>query len=58
MAKTSRADDGKDRLENGNYIEDTGNHFVYILDKDGKPLESALITMKSTQKRNLNFGTQ
>ena len=51
MSQTSRADDGKDRLENGNYIEDTGNHFVYILDKDGKPLESALITMKSTQKK-------
>jgi len=51
MQKTSRADDGKDRLESGNYIEDTGNHFVYILDKDGKPLESALITMKSTQKK-------
>ena len=51
MRNTSRGDDGKDRLENGNYIEDTGNHFVYILNKDYEPIESALITMKSTQKK-------
>ena len=51
MNKTNRADDGKDRLENGHYIEDTGNHFVYILDKNFNPIESALITMKSTQKK-------
>tara|TARA_R100000742_G_C4279566_1_gene104517 strand:- start:4978 stop:5775 length:798 start_codon:yes stop_codon:yes gene_type:complete len=51
MNKTNRGDDGKDRLENGNYIEDTGNHFVYILDKDFQPIETALITMKSTQKK-------
>jgi hypothetical protein len=51
MRKTSRSDDGKDRLENGNYVEDTGNHFVYILDKNYAPVETALITMKSTQKK-------
>ena len=51
MSQTSRGDDGKDRLENGNYIEDTGNHFVYILDKDYLPVETALISMKSTQKK-------
>ena len=51
LRQTSRGDDGKDRLENGNYIEDTGNHFVYILNKDYEPVESALITMKSTQKK-------
>lgn len=51
LAQTSRGDDGKDRLPSGNYIEDTGNHFVYILDKDYNPKETALIAMKSTQKK-------
>ena len=51
LSQTNRGDDGKDRLENGNYVEDTGNHFVYILDKDYNPVETALITMKSTQKK-------
>jgi len=51
LSKTVRGDDGKDRLENGNYIEDTGNHFVYILNEKFEPVETALITMKSTQKK-------
>jgi len=51
LSKTHRGDDNKDRLENGNYIEDTGNHFVYILDKNFQPVEQALIAMKSTQKK-------
>ncbi len=51
MSQTSRGDDGKDRLPNGNYVEDTGNHFVYILDENLNPLETALISMKSTQKK-------
>jgi hypothetical protein len=51
MSQTNRGDDGKDRLENGNYVEDTGNHFVYVLDKDYIPVETALISMKSTQKK-------
>ena len=51
LSQTTRGDDGKDRLSNGNYIEDTGNHFVYILDQDYRPKETALIAMKSTQKK-------
>jgi hypothetical protein len=51
LAQTTRGDDSKDRLPSGNYIEDTGNHFVYILDKDYNPKETALIAMKSTQKK-------
>jgi len=51
MRDTKRGEDNKDRLPNGNYIEDTGNHFVYILDKDYNPIETALIAMKSTQKK-------
>ena len=51
MSKTTRGADNKDRLENGNYVEDTGNHFVFILDENYNPIEQALITMKSTQKK-------
>ena len=50
MSKTTRGADNKDRLENGNYVEDTVNHFVYILDEDYNTMEHALITKKSTQK--------
>ena len=32
-------------------MEDTGNHFVFILDKNLVPMEQALIAMKSTQKK-------
>ena len=43
--------DKKDYLPNGNYVEDTGNHFCYIVDeKTYEPLESVLITMKMSQK--------
>ena len=51
MSETTRGADNKDRLPNGNYIEDTGNHFVFILDENYHPVEQALITMKSTQKK-------
>ena len=51
LRETKRGEDNKDRLPNGNYVEDTGNHFVYILDKDYNPVETALIAMKSTQKK-------
>ena len=51
MAQTTRGDDNKDRLPTGNYVEDTGNHFVFILDKNYQPVEQALIAMKSTQKK-------
>jgi len=40
--------DHKDYLENGNYIENTANHYVMVVDKDGMPAP-ALVTMKSTQ---------
>jgi hypothetical protein len=56
MAQTSREADGKDRLPNGNYVEDTGNHFVYILDKDYNPIEQAMIPLNQHRKRNLRLG--
>ena len=51
MTKTTKGDDGKDRLPNGNYIEDTGNHFVQLLNENYEPIENALIPMKVTQKK-------
>ena len=51
MSDTKRGEDNKDRLPNGNYVEDTGNHFVFILDKNYLPQEKTLIAMKSTQKK-------
>lgn len=39
--------DNKDYLDSGNYIENTANHYVMIL--NGMASEPALITMKSTQ---------
>ena len=41
----------KDELPNGNYVEDTGNWFVMILDSKYQVIEEGLITMKSTQKK-------
>ena len=49
MSKTTRGDDGKDRLENGNYVEETASHYVLIIEA-GKT-STALITMKSTQRK-------
>jgi hypothetical protein len=40
--------DNKDYLDNGNYVENTANHYVMVVNSEGTP-EPALITMKSTQ---------
>ena len=40
--------DNKDYLDNGNYIENTANHYVMVVSDDEIP-EPALVTMKSTQ---------
>ena len=40
--------DNKDYLDNGNYVENTANHYVMVINSEGTP-EPALITMKSTQ---------
>ena len=44
--KTKRDASYKDRLPNGNYLDNTANHFVLVL---GKSPSTALISMKSTQ---------
>jgi hypothetical protein len=46
MSQTTRDKSYKDRLPNGNYIENTANHFVVIL---GDLPQTALISMKATQ---------
>jgi hypothetical protein len=40
--------ENKDYLDNGNYIENTANHYVMVVDENGVPAP-ALIVMKSTQ---------
>ena len=50
LSKTTRDDQRKDRLENGNYIEDTANHFCLVLSKDGTSSQ-VLVAMKSTQRK-------
>ena len=49
MTKTTRGDDGKDRLENGNYVEETASHYVMVVEPEKS--STALITMKSTQRK-------
>ena len=50
MSKTTRDDKNKDRLENGNYVEETASHYVLIVEE--KDVSStAMMTMKSTQRK-------
>ena len=46
ISQTTRGKDYKDRLPNGNYLDNTANHFVLLC---GKNPGTALISMKSTQ---------
>jgi hypothetical protein len=49
LSKTHREPgENRDYLDNGNYIENTANHYVMVLDNAGVP-SPALIVMKSTQ---------
>ena len=49
LSKTHREPgDNKDYLDNGNYIENTANHYVMVVDESGVP-SPAMIVMKSTQ---------
>ena len=34
MSKTTRDEEGKDRLENGNYVEETASHYVMVVEED------------------------
>ena len=46
ISQTTRDKSYKDRLPNGNYLDNTANHFVLVL---GNNPQTALISMKSTQ---------
>ena len=46
VASAKRDHQNKDRLPNGNYLENTASHFVLVT---GTNTSTALITMKSTQ---------
>ena len=46
VGTTTRDKSWKDRLPNGNYLENTANHFVILM---GKSPSTALISMKATQ---------
>jgi hypothetical protein len=49
LSKTHREPgENKDYLDNGNYIENTANHYIMVVEEDGSP-SPALIAMKSTQ---------
>lgn len=47
IQEANRDSMGKDRLKNGNYLENTASYFVMVCKEDSA--ETALITMKSTQ---------
>lgn len=51
LSKTTRGPDKKDRLPNGNYIEETASHYVLMVDEKDQPTETALIAMKATQRK-------
>ena len=46
VSQTTRGKDYKDRLPNGNYLDNTASHFVLVT---GKNPQTASISMKSTQ---------
>ena len=47
LSKTTKDSSGKDRLDNGHYIQTTGQHYVLIVSDDS--VEQALISMSSSQ---------
>lgn len=50
MSQTTRDSMNKDRTADGTYIEETASHYVLVV-QDGAPKETALIAMKSTQRK-------
>ena len=46
ISQTTRGKDYKDRLKNGNYLENTANHYVIYLNDTP---QQAMVSMKSTQ---------
>jgi hypothetical protein len=52
MSQTTEDKDRKNRLDNGNYIERTHNHYCLILDEKTGATSQCLITMKSSQLKH------
>ena len=50
LSQTKRDEQNLDRLSNGNYIQETASHFVLRVE-DGQPQETALMSMKATQRK-------
>ena len=50
LSQTNRDEQNLDRLSNGNYIQETASHFVLRVE-DGQPQETALMSMKATQRK-------
>ena len=50
LSQTKRDEQNLDRLPNGNYIQETASHFVLRVE-DGQPQETALMSMKATQRK-------
>ena len=58
VSRTTKDERGKDRLENGNYIERTAHHFVTRLDENNNVLDNGIITMSRTQfKKSQRWNT-
>lgn len=58
VSRTTKDERGKDRLENGNYIERTAHHFVTRLDENNQVLDNGIITMSRTQfKKSQRWNT-
>ena len=55
LSKTTRDDQRKDRLPNGNYIEDTANHYCLVLGEEGTSSQ-VLVAMKAHSVKSLNVG--
>ena len=51
LSKTTRSMDNRDVLPSGNYIEGTNYHSVLVLNEDGTPDTTGLITMSRTQSK-------
>ena len=50
LQQTTRDEQNLDRLPNGNYVQETASHFVVRVE-NGQPRETALISMKATQRK-------
>jgi len=53
LTKTKRGPDKKDRLENGNYIEETASHYVLLVDENDQPKRVCIAYNESYAKKEI-----